>query len=162
MNFIKTSCILLLATLTIVSCSVHSTGISAQRPFINMEWEDMEYVRDVQDTTVQSYLLGVIPIGGTRFRKGSIDGNVINISAFSRKRGMRNAIYNVIQKAPDADFFIPTYQFTKIDRMFLGRKEYVTLRVKAFRIKSKEKGFEATPADTIKQEIEVIPSDTIK
>lgn len=152
----------MLATLTIVSCSVHSTGISAQRPFINMEWEDMEYVRDVQDTTAQSYLLGVIPIGGTRFRKGSIDGNVINISTFSRKRGMRNAIYNIIQKAPDADFFIPTYQFTKIDRMFLGRKEYVTLRVKAFRIKSKENGFDATPADTIKKEIEVIPSDSLK
>lgn len=137
MNFIKTSCILLLATLTITSCSVHSSGLLSQRPFVNMEWEDMEYVKDVQDTTVQSYLLGFIPIGGTRFRKGSVDGNVINISAFSRKRGVRNAIYNIIQKAPDADFVVPTYQFTKIDRMFLGKKEYVTLRVKAFRIKSK-------------------------
>jgi len=138
----------LLASLILFSCSVHSTGLSAQRPFINIEWEDMEYVRDVQDTTVQSYLLGFIPVGGTRFRKGSVDGNVINISAFSRKRGMRNAIYNIIQKAPDADFVIPTYQFTKVDRMFLGRKEYITLRVKAFRIKSKE--VEVTPADSIK------------
>ncbi len=67
-----------------------------------------------------------------------------------------------VEKAPDADFVIPTYQSTKIDRMFLGRKEYITLRVKAFRIKSKEKQFEVTPADTIKKEIEVIPSDTIK
>ncbi len=148
MNFIKTSCILLLAALAITSCSIHSTGLNAQRPFINLEWEDMEYVRDVQDTTVQSYLLGFIPVGGTRFRKGSVDGNVINISTFSRKRGMRNAIYNIIQKAPDADFVIPTYQLTKIDRMFLGRKEYITLRVKAFRIKNK--AVEVIPADSIK------------
>lgn len=162
MNFIKTSCILLLASLLLFSCSIHTTGLGSQRPFINMEWEDMEYVRDVQDTTVQSYLLGIIPIGGTRLRRGSIDGNVINISTLSRKRGMRNAIYNIIQKTPDADFVIPTYQFTKIDRMFLGRKEYVTLRVKAFRIKSKENGVGLVPTDSLKQEIEVVPSDTLK
>lgn len=148
MNFIKTSFILLLVSLTVISCSIHKTGITAQKPFIDMKWEDMEYIKDVQDTTVQSYLLGFIPIGGTRFRKGSVDANVINISAFSRRRGMRNAIYNIIQKAPDADFVIPTYQFTRIDRMFLGKKEYITLRVKAFRIKSKQ--VEVTPVDTIK------------
>jgi hypothetical protein len=113
-----------------------------------MEWEDMEYVKDVQDSTVQSYLLGFIPVGGTRFRKGSVNANVINISTFSRKRGVRNAIYNVIKKVPDADFVVPTYQSTKIDRMFLGKKEYVTLRVKAFRIKSK--ALEVIPADSIK------------
>lgn len=156
MNFIKTSCILLLASLTVISCSVHKTGLSAQRPFVNIEWEDMEYVKDVQDTTVQSYLLGFIPVGGNRFRRGSIDGNVINIATFSNKRGMRNAIYNIIQKTSDADFIIPTYQFTKIDRMFLGKKEYITLRVKAFRIKSKSVEL-IIPSDTI-----IIPSDTIR
>jgi hypothetical protein len=114
-----------------------------------MEWEDMEYVKDVQDTTVQSYLLGFIPVGGPRLRRGSLDGNVMNITNFSRKRGMRNAIYNIIQKTPDADFVIPTYQFTRIDRMFLGKKEYLTLRVKAFRIKSKFPEV-ITPSDTIK------------
>lgn len=147
MNAIKSSILLLLALLTVASCSVHKTQLYEQHPFINMKWEDMEYVRDVQDTTVQSYLLGFIPIGGNRFRKASlVNANIINLPSIRQRRGLRNALYNIIQQTPDADFVIPTYQYSRIDRMFLGKKEYLTLRVKAFRIKSKEP--EVVPADT--------------
>lgn len=136
MHTLKIFSLLFVMIIAISSCSLHKNGVATSHPFLNLQMQDMEYIKDVEDTTVQSYFLGVIPIGGKRYRKGHVNANVLTLTSFSNKRGMNNALYNILKKVPDADFVVPVYQYVQLDRMFLGRKEYIALRVKAFRLKS--------------------------
>lgn len=99
--------------------------------------DDLEYIGEISGTTRQSYLLGIIPVGGRRLHHANIaigSTGILNLNF--QNRGFRNALYDALQTVPDADFVLPLTVHTTIDRMFLGRKETVKLRAKAFRIKT--------------------------
>lgn len=136
MHTLKIFSLLLLLIAGISSCSIHKNGVATGNPFLNLQMQDMEYIKDVVDTTVQSYFLWVIPYGGQKFKRGYVKANVLSLTNFRSNRGLNNALHNVLKKVPDADFVVPVYQYIKVDRMFLGKKEYIALRVKAFRLKS--------------------------
>ena len=50
---------------------------------------------------------------------------------------MNNATYDALLSKPDADFILPISVETKTSRVFLGKTKKVTLRGKAFKIKTK-------------------------
>lgn len=120
----------------IQSCTVYQSGTALNKPFIDLRYNNMEYVKDIEGSTVQTYFL-IFPIGGKRYKRGYPATNVINLTEFNNKRGMRGALYDALQQAPDADFVIPVQQTVKIERMFLGKREYLNVRLKAFRIQTK-------------------------
>lgn len=122
--------------ISIQSCTIYKNGTAVNKPFIDLRYDNMEYVKDIEGSTVQTYFL-FFPVGGKRYKRGYPVTNVINLTDINTKRGMRGALYDALQQAPDADFVIPVQQTIKVERMFLGRREYLDIRLKAFRIQTK-------------------------
>lgn len=147
-NFLKiTLAVAAIATLA-SSCSegVFSIGrqkrmitpVSPINTIVNLKYDDLEYVGEVTGTAEQTYVLGGIAIGGRRNHYVVLNqsGGEL-LSLVPTRRGVRNAVYDALSKKPDADFVIPLSYDITIDRMFLGRKEKVTARIKVFRFKQK-------------------------
>ncbi|MBX7203359.1 MAG: hypothetical protein K1X77_09830 [Bacteroidia bacterium] len=114
------------------------TPVSPINTIVNMQSDDLEYVGEVTGSSEQSYVFGSLPIGGrlNHYVVVNQSGSEL-LSLVPMRRGVRNAVYDALNKKPDADFIIPiSYEIT-IDRMFLGRKEKVNARVKVFRFKTK-------------------------
>jgi len=122
--------------ISIQSCTVYKSGTALNKPFIDLRYNNMEYVKDIKGSTVQTYFL-FFPVGGKRYKRGYPTTDVISLVELSNKRGTRGALYDALLQAPDADFVMPVQQTVKIERMFLGKREYVDLRLKAFRIQNK-------------------------
>lgn len=152
MQTFKILTLVIILLVSVSSCSIQKNGATAGNSILNLQMQDMEYIKDVQDTTVQTYFLGLLPIGGQRNKRGYVNTNVLTLNGFTRKRGLKNALYDIMKEVPDADFIVPVHQSVQIDKMFLGKKEYIALRVKAFRLKSV--GLDSTATS--------LPSDTIK
>jgi hypothetical protein len=51
-------------------------------------------------------------------------------------RGYNNALYDALMAKPDADFVLPVSFIVETKRMFLGRMETVTIKGRAFKIKT--------------------------
>ena len=150
MSIIKPISIFLLLISITTACTINKRSIATSPSLLNLQMQDMEYIKDVQDSTVQAYLLGSFAVGGKRNKFGQIRTNVLNLTYFPMKRGMDNTLYKILKQVPDADFIVPVYQTVRIDKMFLGRREYTTLRVKAFRLKTVTKDNTAIQIDSIK------------
>jgi|GEM_PF-908711 len=106
---------------------------------VNFTTADLEYLGEIQGTATQSYLLGIIPVGGRRFHysaPGLTPSGPFNVN-FSG-RGFNNAYYDALQSKPDADFVLPLGFTQEVDRMFLGRKVTINVKAKAFKIKEKQ------------------------
>ena len=86
-------------------------------------------------TATQTTLLGVIPIGGRRFHVASIGGG--GLVPVPQGRLFNNALYDALMQRENADFVLPLSSSSVQDGMFLGNKTTLTVRAKAFRIKSK-------------------------
>ena len=54
-----------------------------------------------------------------------------------QSRGLNNAMYDALSQMPDADFVLPISYDTQVDQQFLGRREHLTIRCKAYKIKNK-------------------------
>jgi len=117
---------------TMNSKSVASSSLNTQ---VNLTMGDLEYVGEVTGSATQYYALG-LPIGGRRYYTASTGGLAIP-GAGLVNRGMSNALYDALMQKPDADFVLPLSMESKKNVMFLGRKEMITVRAKAFRIKTK-------------------------
>lgn len=139
-NFKYTLLALVAVTLFASSCttyrrSVPVTPIIAQ---VNFDMEDLEFIGEAVGTAEQSYVIG-LPIGGRKYHSaatvsqlGTGVGNLI-----PNNRGYNNALYDALMKLPNADFVLPVSVNTTTSRQFLGRRENVTIRFKAYRIKNK-------------------------
>jgi hypothetical protein len=103
---------------------------------VNIDFDDLEYVGDVTGTSTQSYVLG-IPYGGRRYYVATTGGFLSQIPFIGNNRGTNNALYDALMQKANADFVLPISVERKVHQMFLGSKQIVTLRAKAFRIKSK-------------------------
>ncbi|MEZ4798876.1 MAG: hypothetical protein R2809_03680 [Flavobacteriales bacterium] len=128
-----------LLTVLVSSCTTYRravpvTSVNAQ---VIIDFDDLEYIGDVVGSSEQSYVLGVIPYGGRKYRQGvllSQNGLGIQLPA---DRGTSNAIYDALQQKPDADFVLPVSYETITHRQFLGRREELKVRFKMYKIKSK-------------------------
>lgn len=115
--------------------TIASAPINAQ---VNLTMEDMEYLGEVTGTSTQSYVLGVIPVGGRRYHQGATTTQGFGFPvSLPRLRGINNAVYDALNSKPDADFVLPFATNRTINYMFLGRKETVTVRAKAFKLRVK-------------------------
>jgi hypothetical protein len=96
--------------------------------------EDLEYVKEVEGNAVQSYFLG-LPLGGDyKYKKINTSQNywyIVN----GKNRGVNNALYKALKDSDDIDFVIPVSMIVESHRMFLGRQDSVSVRLKAFKLK---------------------------
>jgi hypothetical protein len=117
------------------SCTVHNrTTMGAPlEARVNFTTADLEYVGEVTGTSTQYYVLG-IPYGGRRYYTASTGGLALPVST---DRGYNNALYDALGQKPDADFVLPISSESTINRSFLGSKVTITIRAKAFKIKTK-------------------------
>ncbi len=117
------------------SCTTRRSAITTApvNMQLNVTTSDMEYVGEVNGTASQNFVLG-LPIGGRRYYAATVGfaGQVLP----NTDRGLRNALYDALQKKPDADFVIPFAVDEEVNRMFLGSKRTYKVRAKAFKLKS--------------------------
>ncbi|HEY8400845.1 MAG TPA: hypothetical protein VIK89_06265 [Cytophagaceae bacterium] len=133
--FILSVSVLLISSCTRRTKSTPSTNLNVQ---VNFNMEDLEYIGEVTGSSKQSYLFGVIPVGGRRFHTGAIGiGNGGFLGNLSVRRGVNNALYDALMSKPDADFVLPVSYFVESDGMFLGRKDSIIIKAKAFKLKVK-------------------------
>lgn len=124
-------------SMTFSSCKIKqravvSTPLNAQ---INFDMDDLEYLGTVTGNTTQSYVLG-LPIGGRKYHSGALLSQGLALP-IPQSRGYQNALYDALSQMPDADFVLPVSYDTEIDQQFLGRREYLSIRCKAYKIKDK-------------------------
>ncbi|MES2514632.1 MAG: hypothetical protein V4580_10835 [Bacteroidota bacterium] len=124
--------VLLFAT----SCTMRNKTIagSTMDARLNFTTADLEYVGDVNGTTVQHYVFG-LPLGGRRYHTASTGSFLGGGASFDR--AYNNALYDALNQKPDADFVLPVSSETVTDYGFLGRRVTIKVRAKAFKLKSK-------------------------
>ena len=123
--------------MTISSCRTTQKAV-AVAPInvqVNFSMEDLVYIGDVTGTSTQSYVMG-IPVGGRKYHSGLLLSSSFSLP-IPASRGYSNALYDALSQMPDADFVLPVSYETNVDQMFMGRKVHLTLRCKAYKIKSK-------------------------
>ena len=118
---------------TIRQKAVPMAPLNAQ---VNFTMDDLEYIGDVTGTATQSYVLGFIPYGGRKYHVGAMVPQGFGV-ATQNNRGYNNAMYDALMQKPDADFVMPVSFEIIRDQQFLGNRQELTLRCKAFRIKAK-------------------------
>jgi len=117
------------------SCTMHNrTTMGAPlEARVNFTSADLEYIGEVTGTSTQYYVLG-IPYGGRRYYTASTGGLALPVST---DRGYNNALYDALGQKADADFVLPISSESTVNYSFLGRKVTLTIRAKAFKIKTK-------------------------
>jgi hypothetical protein len=124
--------VLLFSSCTVYTKNIATTSVETQ---IQFKMEDLEYIGDVSGTATQTTLLGVIPIGGRRFHVASIGGG--GLVTVPQGRLFNNALYDALMQRENADIVLPLSSSSVRNGMFMGNKTTLTVRAKAFRIKSK-------------------------
>jgi hypothetical protein len=126
---------LVLVLLFASSCTMHNrTTMGAPlEARVNFTSADLEYIGEVTGTSTQYYVAG-IPYGGRRYYTASTGGLALPVSA---DRGYNNALYDALGQKPDADFVLPISSESTVNQSFLGKKVTMTIRAKAFKIKTK-------------------------
>jgi hypothetical protein len=125
--------VLLLGSCTVYRTSIPQAGIQAQ---VNLGLGDLEYVRDVQGTATQSYVIG-LPIGGTKYKRGVVSNFNIGLPGLPalNQRGFNSAMFDALESVPDADFILPLSMEVVTHQMFLGRQDSIIVKAKVFKIK---------------------------
>ena len=124
--------VLLFSSCTVYTKNIATTSVETQ---IQFKMEDLEYIGDVSGTATQTTLLGIIPVGGRRFHVASIGGG--GLVTVPQGRLFNNALYDALMQRENADIVLPLSSSSVRNGMFLGNKTTLTVRAKAFRIKSK-------------------------
>ncbi|MFN0032020.1 MAG: hypothetical protein ACKVOR_07670 [Flavobacteriales bacterium] len=128
----------LAACLLLSSCTFHRkavpvTQVNAQ---ILFDTDDLEYLGDVTGESTQSYIL-FIPYGQRKYHAGALISQGAFGLSLPGNRGYNNALYDALQQKPDADFVMPVSFETTNHQQFLGRREILKVRFKAYKIKTK-------------------------
>lgn len=123
----------MMSSCTIRQKAVPTTPINAQ---INIDYDDLEYIGDITGEATQSYVLGIIPYGGRKYHVGLVlpQGLPIGIPG---NRGYNNALYDALMQKPDADLVLPVSYESITHQQFLGRRVELSIRCKAYKIKTK-------------------------
>lgn len=137
MKYIKIVIPALLVALMFGSCTVYQTSVPQAnvQAQLNVDLADLEYIKDVTGTATQSYVVG-LPVGGEKYKRSSVSGiagGLINVNV--RSRGYNNALYSALKSIPDADFVLPVSLEIISNKMFMGREDSITVKVKAFKLR---------------------------
>lgn len=124
--------VMLVSSCTMHRKSVPLTSINAQ---INFTMDDLEYLGDVTGKSEQSYLL-FLPYGGRKYYSATLMPQGFNI-ALPNNRGYNNALYDALQQKPNADIVLPVSYDVIQHQQFLGRRDELSIRFKAYRFKTK-------------------------
>ena len=121
----------------VTSCTMHQrsvplTPINAQ---VNFTMEDLQYLGDVTGEAQQSYVL-FLPYGGRKYYSATLIPQGFGVS-LPNNRGYNNALYDALQQRPDADLVLPVSFEVTTHQQFLGRRDELKVRFKAYKIKSK-------------------------
>jgi hypothetical protein len=123
------------------SCVIRKSAmpVSTINTQVLLNYDDLEYIGDVTGTSTQTYLFGIIPIGGRRNHQGVFAGNIISspVAINLNRRGVNNALYDALSSRPDADYIIPVSYKVETQILFGGRKETITVRAKVVKIRPK-------------------------
>ncbi|HEY8403570.1 MAG TPA: hypothetical protein VIK71_03065 [Flavobacteriales bacterium] len=137
-NFKFTLLALVAVTLLASSCTSykHSVPVAPMFAQVNFSIEDLEFIGEAVGTAEQSYVIG-LPIGGRKYHTAATSQLNGGLNIIPNDRGYNNALYDAMMKFPNADFVLPVSVNTTTSHQFLGRRETVTVRFKAYRIKNK-------------------------
>ena len=130
--YLLIGCVLLVTSCTMTSRVSPMTQVNVQ---INFDMDDMEYIGDVTGSAEQHYYL-TMPYGGRKYYSGQIymPGQ---FNLVGSDRAVQNALYDALLSKPDADFIMPLSFEIKEQKVFLGSLKKITVRGKAFKIKTK-------------------------
>ena len=131
--------LILFVTVVFTSCTITKKGIPTanMNVQVNLDMNNLEYMGEATGTSTQAYLLGVIPLNGRKNTIGVATLQVAPLVSIPQKRGVNNAMYDALKSVADADFILPvSFESTK-QQMFLGCKITITVKAKAFKIKTK-------------------------
>jgi hypothetical protein len=123
----------MMSSCTIRQKAVPITPVNAQ---INIDYDDLEYLGDITGSSSQSYVLGIIPYGGRKYHRGTLSLLGLGVG-IPGNRGYNNALYDALMQKPNADFVLPVSFETITHQQFLGRRVELSIRCKAYRIKTK-------------------------
>lgn len=121
---------------TLSSCTIRQKAVpmAPLNAQVNFDMDDLEYIGDVTGSNEQSYVLGFIPYGGRKYHIGQVVPQGFGI-ALPGNRGYNNALYDALMQRPDADFVLPVSYEVVRHQQFLGNRQVLTVRCKAFKIK---------------------------
>lgn len=122
-----------LSACTLKQKAVPLTPINAQ---INFSMDDLEYLGDATGTSTQSYVLGMA-YGGRKYHSGVLLSQSTLGNILPNNRGYSNAVYDALMQKPDADFVLPVSFESVVEQQFLGNRETLTVRCKAYKLKNK-------------------------
>ncbi len=124
------------ALVSLQACTIRTktTPTSPINVQLNLDMNDVEYLGEVKGTATQTTVLGVIPVGGRTNNQASVNGNLFPVT---NGRLFNNALYEALNTKPDADFVMPIATESEREQMFLGNKTTLTVRAKAYKIKTK-------------------------
>ncbi len=148
MNYIKSSQLIFLALVIVLSscASVHQTTDTPGMSFIpditrfEMGFADLEYLGEVEISYQSRRYLGL-------FRHlDSVNDEIVSVRhtervSFSGKMGFKMNNYlemaavKAVENYPEADFFVPVYKITTVEKMFMGRIYREKMLLKAYRFK---------------------------
>lgn len=131
--YLLIGCVLLTSACTVTKRRAPATRVNVQ---INLDMDDMEYLGEVTGSAEQHYFLGMA-YGGRKYYSGEIYYPGTGFSMAGMDRAVQNAMYDALLSKPDADIIFPFSYETKIQRVFLGSLKKITIRGKAFKIKTK-------------------------
>jgi hypothetical protein len=138
-NFKFTLLALVAVTLLASSCTSYkrSVPVAPMIAQVNFNMEDLEFIGEAVGTAEQSYVIG-LPVGGRKYHNAATVSQLGAVgSLIPNSRGYNNALYDAMMKLPNADFVLPVSVNTTTSHQFLGRRDSITVRFKAYRIKNK-------------------------
>lgn len=130
--YLLIGCVLLTSACTVTK---RKAPMAAVNVHINFDMDDMEYLGEVTGSAEQHYFLGMA-YGGRKYYSGEVymPGQ---FSMAGLDRAVQNAMYDALLSKPDADIILPFSFETKIQKLFLGKLKKLTIRGKAFKLKTK-------------------------
>ena len=119
---------------TITKKTLPTASLNVQ---VNLDMNDLEFIGTVSGTAEQYYVLGMA-YGGRKNYAGVINTSGAGLATLGEfDRAVNNALYDALLSKPDADFILPLAIESKEQKVFLGKTKKITVRGKAFKIKTK-------------------------
>jgi len=113
---------------------------------MHMSMNDFEFIGDTKATIKYNVYIGLIPalmeVNGkeaTRRNVNTVETGGTSFFLFANWTSMggyiQRALYDVKKEFPDAEILVPVMNIMETERMFLGKKNFQTLTVRAYKLK---------------------------
>lgn len=123
------------------SCgSVKKTGtFRPDNTRLNINMSDLVYLGESEVTIKYNVYLGFIyvidEVNGEGYSYMDVKKTSLGNIAGLLSGPIRKATYKVIEDYPEATYFQPVFNQSKVDRLFLGREIYETAKIRAYKFK---------------------------